>query len=212
MGSGGSRAAWASAAAVVTAAALAGCHAGESASGGDGAAPGSGTGGAAAEDGAGDRAEVVLTGTAADIEGSERDLSAYRGRVVLIVNTASRCGFTRQYAALEELYRDKAERGFVVLGFPANNFGGQEPGTNAEIAAFCDTHFGVTFPMFAKVDVVGESAHPLFTALSERSEAPTWNFTKYLLDREGRLVARFGPRTAPDDEAVVTAIDRLLES
>jgi glutathione peroxidase len=144
------------------------------------------------------------------ITGEPVDLADYRGRVVLIVNTASRCGLTPQYAGLQRLYEDKAGDGLVVLGFPANNFMGQEPGTNEQIAEFCEQNYGVTFPMFAKVSVKDDDAHPLFARLTELSEEPTWNFTKYLINREGELVERFGPRTAPEDAALLAKIDELL--
>lgn len=137
------------------------------------------------------------------IDGTDTDLSAYEGQVVLVVNTASQCGFTGQYAGLQELHDTYAERGFSVLGFPCNQFGGQEPGDEAEIASFCDRTFGVTFPMFAKVDVNGDDAHPLFEWLrSEKSglmpgDAIKWNFTKFLIGRDGQVVKRFSPTTDP---------------
>ena len=136
----------------------------------------------------------------------------YGGKVVLIVNTASKCGLTPQYEGLESLYLEKKDDGFVVLGFPANNFMGQEPGTNEQIAQFCSEKFDVTFPMFAKVEAKGKKAHPLFAHLAELSEEPSWNFTKYLVDREGNFVERFGPRTTPDDKEMIAAIDELLEA
>jgi glutathione peroxidase len=154
----------------------------------------------------------VLDLTMHRIDGTPQPLSAYRGQVVLVVNVASKCGLTKQYAALETLYAGKKDEGLVVLGFPANDFMGQEPGTNEEIAAFCSTEYGVTFPMFQKIVVTGDDAHPLFRALTAQSEAPTWNFTKYLLDREGNLVHRFDPRTTPDDPALRAEIDRLLSA
>jgi glutathione peroxidase len=129
-----------------------------------------------------------------------------------VVNVASQCGLTKQYAGLESLYAGKQDEGLVVLGFPANDFMGQEPGTNEEIATFCSTEYGVTFPMFQKIAVTGDGAHPLFRSLTAQSEAPTWNFTKYLLDREGNLVQRFDPRTTPDDPALRAEIDRLLSA
>lgn len=144
------------------------------------------------------------------IDGTERDLGEYRGDVVLVVNVASRCGMTPQYEGLQSLYESRREQGFVVLGFPANDFRGQEPGSNEEIAAFCRENYGVTFPMFEKISVVGEGRHPLFAKLAELSEEPTWNFTKYLIDREGRLVGRFDPRTPPEDPALVGKVDELL--
>jgi glutathione peroxidase len=143
---------------------------------------------------------------AQDIDGHDVALSSYDGQVVLIVNTASQCGFTPQFAGLQQLYDEKARDGFTVLGFPCDQFGNQEPGTEDEIAAFCETSYGVTFPMFAKIDVNGENAHPLYAWLrSERAgrRGPDidWNFTKFLIDREGRVVGRFGSKTEPADIA-----------
>ncbi len=152
----------------------------------------------------------VLDHSADTITGETIDLSTYRGNVVLIVNTASRCGLTPQYEGLQALFEQKQPEGFVVLGFPANNFMNQEPGTNAEILEFCTTNYNVSFPMFAKVSVTGDDKHPLFAELAEQSEEPSWNFTKYLVDREGNLVQRFGPRTSPTDKELTAAIDRLL--
>ncbi|MCO5106944.1 MAG: glutathione peroxidase [Burkholderiaceae bacterium] len=148
------------------------------------------------------------------IEGRKRALSKYRGKVLLIVNTASQCGLTPQYSGLEALYRKYRDRGLEILGFPCNQFGAQEPGSEGEIAKFCETQFGVSFPMFAKVDVNGDTAHPLFQWLRKEapgllgSEAIKWNFTKFLVDREGRVVERFAPTTAPEDLA--PAIEKLL--
>ena len=147
-------------------------------------------------------------------DGSDASLEAYRGKVLLIVNTASKCGFTPQYEGLEALHRDYAERGFEVLGFPCNQFGGQEPGDAAEIANFCSLTYDVTFPVFAKVDVNGGEADPLFERL--KSDAPgvlgskaiKWNFTKFLVDREGNVVDRYAPTTKPAD--IRADIERLL--
>ena len=144
------------------------------------------------------------------IDGTPQPLADYKGKVVLVVNVASKCGLTPQYEKLEALYERKKDEGLVILGFPANDFMGQEPGSNADIAAFCSSEYGVTFPMFEKIVVTGEDAHPLFRGLAARTEAPSWNFTKYLLDREGRVVQRFDPRTQPDDPALAAEIDRLL--
>jgi glutathione peroxidase len=148
------------------------------------------------------------------IDGTPQQLDAYKGKVVLIVNTASRCGLTPQYEALESLFRSYKDRGFVVLGFPANDFMGQEPGTNEEIARFCSERYSVSFPMFEKVGVKGEKAHPLFRQLASLPEPaggePSWNFTKYLVDREGRAVMRFEPRLRPNDEKVIAKIEELL--
>ena len=137
------------------------------------------------------------------INGTDTDLSHYEGQVVLVVNTASHCGFTSQYAGLQQLHDKYADRGFSVLGFPCNQFGDQEPGDDAEIASFCDRSFGVTFPMFAKVDVNGDDAHPLFEWLrGEKSgllpgDGIKWNFTKFLIGRDGQVIKRFSPTTEP---------------
>jgi glutathione peroxidase len=139
-----------------------------------------------------------------DISGKPHRLAEYRGKVVLVVNTASACGFTPQYAGLQRLY-EKYGSDFVVLGFPCNQFGAQEPGGNAEIQNFCDTRFHVSFPMFEKIDVNGKDAHPLFQYLKKEtpgilgSEAIKWNFTKFLIDRSGKPVKRFAPTAKPED-------------
>jgi glutathione peroxidase len=143
---------------------------------------------------------------ATSIDGRPVDLSEYDGQVVLVVNTASECGFTGQYAGLQELHDTYAERGFTVLGFPCDQFGGQEPGDEAEIAAFCQRNYGVTFPMFEKVEVNGPGAHPLFTWLrSEKGgllgSAIKWNFTKFLVGRDGQVVGRFAPTKEPQQLA-----------
>jgi len=151
---------------------------------------------------------------ARDISGREVQISEYRGKVLLIVNTASQCGFTPQYAGLEALYGDLREKGLVVLGFPCNQFGRQEPGNAAEIASFCKLTYDVSFPMFAKIDVNGPEASPLFVWL--KSQAPgllgsqgiKWNFTKFLVDREGKVIERFAPATKP--EAIRSRIESLL--
>lgn len=145
--------------------------------------------------------------------GDTTSLAAFKGQVVLIVNTASECGHTPQYAALERLYKRFKERGFTVLAFPSNDFDAQEPGTDAQIREFCTTHYGVTFPLMKKIPVLGEHKHPLFKALVELStpaEEIPWNFTKFLVDRSGKLAARFGYRTQPDDSAVLTKLTELL--
>ncbi len=144
--------------------------------------------------------------TATTLSGEEKPLSDYAGQVVLVVNTASRCGFTPQYAGLEELYRDLRDDGLVVLGFPCNQFGAQEPGTEEEIGEFCQLNYGVTFPMFAKVDVNGDDAHPLFRWLKSERKGLLggrikWNFTKFLLGRDGAVLARYSPNTEPADLA-----------
>jgi len=138
----------------------------------------------------------VLGFKVTSIDGKEVDLAQYKGKVVVIVNTASKCGFTKQYEGLEELYRTHKDEGLVVLGFPCNDFNGQEPGTESEIKEFCERTFKVTFPMFAKVHVKGEDAHPLYRHLQAQpapigGTPPRWNFTKFVVDREGNVVARF---------------------
>ncbi len=137
-----------------------------------------------------------------NIEGEEVSLEDYKGKVVLIVNVASKCGFTSQYIGLQKLYEKYSEQGFVVLGFPCNQFRNQEPGTNEEIKEFCSTNYGVTFPMFSKIDVNGENAHPLYKFLkSEKSGLITdeikWNFTKFLIDKDGKPVERYATTTKP---------------
>jgi glutathione peroxidase len=138
-------------------------------------------------------------------------LCEFRGKVLLVVNTASQCGYTPQYEGLEKLYRRYRERGLVVLGFPANDFGGQEPGSNRQIAQFCQVNYGVTFPMFAKSAVLGASANPLFRDLEARTgKRPQWNFHKYLVDRSGQAVAAFGSAVEPLDPRLTAQIERLL--
>ena len=162
--------------------------------------------------GPGFAADSVYEFSLDSIEGTPQALSAYKGQVLLIVNTASKCGFTKQYAGLQELYEKYRERGFEVLGFPANNFGGQEPGTNEEIQQFCAVRFNVTFPMFGKISVKGRDIHPLYVWLTENPNgAPVaWNFNKFLIDRNGKLIAHFGSRTAPDDAELTAAIESAL--
>jgi glutathione peroxidase len=146
-------------------------------------------------------------------------LEEFRGRVLLIVNTASQCGFTPQYAGLEDLYREHKERGFAVLGFPCNQFGAQEPGSATEIGAFCQKNFGVNFPLFARIDVNGPQAHPLYRFLKKKkpgvlgifgANGIKWNFTKFLIDRKGNVVGRYGPATKP--KALAATIEALLAS
>ena len=136
---------------------------------------------------------------------------AYSGKVVLVVNTASKCGLTPQYDGLEKLYSDYADQGLVVLGFPSNDFMGQEPGTEAEIEEFCRLTYGVEFPMFEKTTVKGDDANPFFVALADASGTyPSWNFHKFLIGRDGQLITEFSPRTKPQDEKVVTALEAAL--
>ncbi|WP_020656312.1 glutathione peroxidase [Massilia niastensis] len=151
---------------------------------------------------------------ATSLDGQPVDLAQYRGKILLIVNTASECGFTPQYKGLEELHRRYQERGVAVLGFPCNQFGKQEPGTEAEIGAFCEKNYGVSFPMFAKIDVNGDNAHPLYKFL--KGEAPgvlgtegiKWNFTKFLINKDGSVFKRYAPQTKPEE--ITADIDRLL--
>lgn len=156
----------------------------------------------------------VLTFTMKDIDGNEKNLADFTGKVVLIVNVASKCGHTPQYKALEKLYRDKKDAGLVVLAFPANNFGSQEPGSDADIKQFCASKYEVTFPMFSKVSVKGEDAAPLYRKLATIPEPmggePDWNFTKYVVNRKGDAVRRFPSRTKPDDAQLTKLIDELL--
>lgn len=138
------------------------------------------------------------------LTGTDRSLADYAGQVVLVVNTASKCGFTPQYAGLEALYAAHKDSGFVVLGFPCNQFGSQEPGTEEEIGEFCQLNYGVSFPMFAKVDVNGDDAHPLFDWLKESKggllgDRIKWNFTKFLIGRDGQVIERYAPQTKPED-------------
>jgi glutathione peroxidase len=141
--------------------------------------------------------------SATTLDGREQSLADYAGKVALVVNTASECGLTPQYEGLQALYEKYADQGLVVLGFPCNQFGGQEPGTAEEISGFCERNYGVTFPMFAKIDVNGPDAHPLFTWLREEKggllgDKIKWNFTKFLVGRDGRVIERYAPTTAPD--------------
>ena len=138
-------------------------------------------------------------------------LCDFRGKVLLVVNTASQCGYTPQYEGLEKLYQRYRDRGLVVLGFPANDFGGQEPGSNKQIAQFCQVNYGVTFPVFAKTSVVGAGANPLFRDLEARTgQRPRWNFHKYLVDRSGQPVAAFAAAVEPLDPRITSQIERLL--
>ncbi|QIR16134.1 glutathione peroxidase [Shewanella aestuarii] len=149
-----------------------------------------------------------------NIQGHEISLETYRDKVLLIVNTASKCGFTPQYKALEALYQQYQDQGFVVLGFPCNQFGKQEQGNETEISEFCELNFGVTFPLFSKIDVNGNNAAPLYKHLKKAakgilgSEAIKWNFTKFLVDRNGKVINRYAPTTKPEDLA--ETIEKLL--
>lgn len=149
--------------------------------------------------------QSVFAFSAETLDGRQASLGDFAGKVLLIVNTASRCGFTPQYAGLEKLYRTYKDRGLEVLGFPCNQFGAQEPGSETQIGAFCEKNYGVTFPMFAKIDVNGPGAHPLYKYLKDAkpgvlgTENIKWNFTKFLIDRQGEPVARFAPNTKPEE-------------
>ena len=153
--------------------------------------------------------------SARDIDGQERSLAEYRGKTLLIVNVASKCGFTPQYTGLEALWRSDRDKGLVVLGFPCDQFGHQEPGDEAEIRNFCELNFGVSFPLFKKIDVNGSDAHPLFVQLKKQapgllgSKNIKWNFTKFLIGRDGQQVKRFAPTTKPQD--LTQEIEALLK-
>lgn len=147
------------------------------------------------------------------IDGVDKPLADYKGKVVLIVNTASRCGFTSQYKGLEAIYEKYKDKGFVVLGFPANNFLGQEPGSNEEIKQFCELKFKTTFPMFAKIDVAGKNIAPLYKYLTNVDGFKgniTWNFNKFLISKEGQVVARFDSKVKPEDREITEAIEKVL--
>jgi glutathione peroxidase len=152
--------------------------------------------------------------TVKTIRGEEKSMADYKGKVLLIVNTASKCGFTPQYKELQELYDEYKDKGFEVLGFPCNQFGHQEPGSESEIESFCQLNYGVTFPMFAKIDVNGANAHPLFVYLTEKApgilgtKSIKWNFTKFLVDKNGNVISRFAPQTKPSE--LKQEIEKLL--
>ncbi|MBX3308537.1 MAG: redoxin domain-containing protein [Nitrospira sp.] len=148
-----------------------------------------------------------------DIDGRPVDLKTFKGKVLLIVNTASMCGNTPQYAGLQEMYERYQERGFEVLAFPANDFGQQEPGTNQEIKGFCYTKYSVSFPLFSKLSVVGKDKHPLYRYLTEQSAFPgrvTWNFQKYLVDRSGNVIGKYDPDMNPLSPAILTDVEKAL--
>lgn len=150
--------------------------------------------------------------TVNSLDGKAVPLKTYQGKVALVVNTASECGFTPQYEGLEKLYQNYAKKGLVVMGFPSNDFGGQEPGSSAEIQQFCSSKFHVTFPMFEKVTVrVGPGQAPVYKFLSSKGDIPSWNFGKYLVNKQGKLVAFFGSTTRPDDPKLVSAIEAALK-
>ena len=154
--------------------------------------------------------------TMKDIDGNDVSLEKYKGNVVMLVNVASRCGLTPQYEGLQEIYEKYKDRGFTVLGFPANNFLGQEPGTEAEIKEFCSLNYNVGFPMFSKISVKGADQHPLYRFLTHPETNPgfdgdiTWNFEKFLADRDGKIIARFSPRTVPTEPEVIEKLEAAL--
>jgi glutathione peroxidase len=162
--------------------------------------------------------KTIYDFTLNSIDGQPMPLSSFKGKVVLLVNVASKCGFTPQYTALEALYEKYKGRGFVIVGIPANNFGAQEPGTNAEIKTFCESKYHVTFPMMAKVSVKGSDITPLYQFLTDKSANPKtggeigWNFTKFLVDTDGKVVARFDSKVEPDSPDVSSAIEKALAS
>jgi glutathione peroxidase len=172
-------------------------------------------------------AALILAGTAMagsvydytlnSIDGKPTPLGSFKGQVVLLVNVASRCGYTPQYKGLESLYEKYKGQGLVIVGFPANNFMGQEPGTNEEIKTFCQSKYSVTFPMMAKVSVKGDDTTPLYKFLTDKTTNPQfggdikWNFTKFLVGRDGTVIARFEPATEPNDPAVLAAIEKALK-
>ncbi|HJK89245.1 MAG TPA: glutathione peroxidase [Polyangiaceae bacterium LLY-WYZ-15_(1-7)] len=150
------------------------------------------------------------------IDGQDKSLKDFEGQVCLVVNVASKCGLTPQYEGLQKLHDSLEDRGFAVLGFPCNQFGGQEPGTEAEIQSFCSTNYGVTFPMFSKLEVNGDGRHPLYAWLTAEDAQPdgsgdiAWNFAKFVIGKDGQVVARFAPTAAPTSEEVVSAIEGAL--
>lgn len=153
--------------------------------------------------------------TMRNIDGKDVPLKEYKGKVLLIVNVASKCGLTPQYAKLQELYAAKKDKGFEILAFPANEFNGQEPGTNDEIKQFCSTNYGITFPLFSKIVVKGQGIHPLYDYLvhsTENQKEIEWNFAKFLVGRDGKVVARFHPKTSPDAPEIKEALDKALAS
>jgi glutathione peroxidase len=161
-------------------------------------------------------ASSVYDFTLNSIDGAATPLSSFKGKVVLLVNVASKCGFTPQYAGLEKLYESYKDKGFVIVGVPANNFGKQEPGSNEEIKTFCSRNYNVTFPMMSKVSVKGEDTTPLYQYLTDKSANPTtggeikWNFTKFLIDKKGNVINRFEPAVTPEAAELVKALDAAL--
>ena len=159
----------------------------------------------------GEPGEGLHAFTMTDINGDMVDMRRYRGRVVLVVNVASRCGFTVQYEDLQRLYTEYWERGLVILGFPANNFGSQEPGSDEDIAEFCSANYGVTFPMFSKISVRGNDIHPLYAYLTDASgQEVSWNFNKFLVGRDGMLIEHFLSQTTPYADPLIEALETAL--
>lgn len=148
--------------------------------------------------------------SAKTLDGKDQPLSNYKGKVTLVVNVASQCGYTPQYEGLEKLYEDLGKKGVVVLGFPSNEFGGQEPGTPEEIQTFCRTKFGVKFPMFEKVETKGKGQHPVYAFLTKKHGEPKWNFHKYLVGKDGKVIAAFPSKVAPDSAELKAALDQAL--
>ena len=165
----------------------------------------------------GDEPKSVFDFTMKSIDGKEVKLSNYRGKVVMIVNVASRCGFTPQYDGLQKIYQKYQGQGFVILGFPANNFMGQEPGTDEEIKTFCSLKYNVTFPLFSKISVKGSDIHPLYKFLTDKTTDPdfggdiSWNFNKFLIDKNGKIAARFASPDKPESDKVTQAIENALK-
>jgi glutathione peroxidase-family protein len=161
-------------------------------------------------------AQTIYDYKMTDIDGKEQSLSQYKGKVVMIINVASKCGFTHQYADIEALYLKYKDRGLVVLGFPANNFMGQEPGTSEEIKSFCSTKFNVTFPMFTKISVKGKDIHPLYQYLTDKAKngkvdsSVKWNFQKFLVNRAGHVIESFAPPTNVTNEDLISAVEKAL--
>ena len=157
-------------------------------------------------------ADSIYEFTMKSIDGKDVSLGDYKGHVVMVVNVASRCGFTPQYTGLEALYRKYKDKGFVIVGVPANNFGGQEPGTNEEIKQFCTRKYDVTFPMLSKVSVKGDDMTPLFQYLTSANGGDVkWNFTKFLIGKDGKVAARFEPKVTPESAEVASAIEQALQ-
>jgi glutathione peroxidase len=165
--------------------------------------------------GSGFAASNIYDFTLPSIDGRPMPLADFKGKVVLVVNVASRCGYTPQYSALEALYEKYKDQGFVIVGFPANNFGAQEPGTNQEIKTFCSRKYSVTFPLYSKVSVKGDDQTPLYQYLTKQTDPPIageikWNFTKFLVDRNGHVIQRFESAVRPDSKEVISAVEKQL--